>query len=79
MELRQMHATRMFVLLVVDTNANILWEKNQISRQTYTQVIKHFMLPDLNSGSDFSLENEPETRGYEFRSIYYIQYYNIQD
>ena len=27
----------------------------------------------------FSLENEPETRGYEFRSIYYIQYYNIQD
>ena len=27
MELRQMHATKMFVLLVVDTNANILWEK----------------------------------------------------
>ena len=68
MELRQMHATKMFVLLVVDTNANILWEKNYISRLTYTQVIKHFTLPDLNSGSDFCLENEPETRGYEFRS-----------
>ena len=27
MELRQIHATKMFVLLVVDTNANILWEK----------------------------------------------------
>ena len=41
--------------------------------------MEHFLSPDLNSGSDFSLENEPETRGYEFRSIYYIQYYNIQD
>ena len=27
MELRQMHATKMFVLLVVDINANKLWEK----------------------------------------------------
>ena len=27
MELRQIHATKMFVLLVVDTNAKILWEK----------------------------------------------------
>ena len=53
--------------------------KNYISGLTYTQVMEHFLSPDLNSGSDFSLENEPETRGYEFRSIYYIQYYNIQD
>ena len=53
--------------------------KNYISRQTYTQVMEHFLSPDLSSGSDFSLENEPETRGYEFRSSYYIQYYNIQD
>ena len=53
--------------------------KNYISRQTYTQVMENFLSPDLSSGSDFSLENEPETRGYEFRSIYYIQYYNIQD
>ena len=78
LELRQMHATKMFVLLGVGTNANMLWEKNQISRLTYTQVIKHFLSPDLNSRGDFNLENDPETRGYEFRSSCCNQYYNIQ-